>query len=124
VTRPSDLPWTSLRSDGALCARGYATAPVPPSEPRPVPDAERVIIVDPRRAPTLPSDRRKSAGARAPDQMKRPEPSNGIELPDRRPLMKTQRVWIEPELIARWQAEADAEAAQAVSLQGSSAPLD
>jgi hypothetical protein len=97
---------------------------VPPSEPRPVPDAERVIIIDPRRAPTLPTDRRKGTGARAPDQMKRPEPSNGIELPDGRPLMKTQRVWIEPELIARWQAEADAEAAQAAPRPESSAPLD
>jgi hypothetical protein len=91
-----------------------------------VPDAERVIIVDPRRAPTLPSDRPKGAGARAPDQMKRPEPSNGIELPDGRPLMKTQRVWIDPALIAQWKAEsaAAAEAAQAAPRPESSAPLD
>jgi hypothetical protein len=94
-------------------------APVPPSEPGPVPDEERVVIVDPRRAPTLPSDRRKGAGARAPDQMRRPEPSNGIELPDARPLMKTQRVWIDPELIAQWRAEAELTASQ----QENSAPL-
>lgn len=101
----ADLPWTSLRSDGALNARGYATASVRPSRPSPVPDAERVVFVDPRRTATTPASQRPGAGPRAPEQSRRPEPSLGIELPDGRPLMKTQRVWIDPELLAKWDAE-------------------
>jgi hypothetical protein len=102
---PQDLPWTSLRSDGALNARGYATASVQPSPPRPVPDAERVVFVDPRRTATTPASHRTGAGPRAPEQLRVPEPSPGIELPDGRPLMKAQRVWIDPELLAQWDAE-------------------
>ena len=101
----SDLPWTSLRSDGALNARGYAMASVRPSQPSPVPDAERVVFVDPRRTATTRASQRPDAGPRAPEQLRRPEPSPGIELPDERPLTKAQRVWIDPELIAQWQAE-------------------
>jgi hypothetical protein len=101
----ADLPWTSLRSDGALNARGYAIASVRPSQPSPVPDAERVVFVDPRRTATTRASRRPSAGPRAPEQVRRPEPPPGIELPDERPLTKAQRVWIDPDLIAQWQAE-------------------
>lgn len=101
----SDLPWTSLRSDGALNARGYATAAVPPARPSPVLEAERILIVDPRRTATLPASQRAGAGPRAPEQLRRPKPSAGIELPDARPLTKAQRVWIDPELLVQWAAE-------------------
>lgn len=105
VIPPRDLPWTSLRSDGAMNARGYATASVPRSRPDPVPEAERVMIVDPHRTVTVPSSRRHGGGPRAPEQVRWPEPSSGIELPDERPLTKAQRVWLDPELVARWKAE-------------------
>lgn len=101
----TEMPWTSLRSDGALSARGYVTTCVQPSRPGPVPDAERVVLVDPRRTATAPTGEQAGAGPRAPEQLRRPEPSPGIELPDGRPLMKAQRVWIDPELLAKWDAE-------------------
>lgn len=111
MSRHSDPAWTSLRSDGALSARGYATAPVPPARPSPVPDAERVVIVDPRRTATTPASQRSGARPRAPDQMQWPEPSTGIELPDDRSPLQTQRVWVDPEVIERWKAEAARETA-------------
>jgi hypothetical protein len=106
MNMPSEPRWTSLRSDGALNARGYVTATVPPAPPIPVPEAERVVIVDPRRTATTPTSERPGGNPRAPEQRLLPEPSTGIELPDGRPLTKAQRVWVDPEVIARWKAEA------------------
>jgi hypothetical protein len=86
---------------------------VRPSPPSPVPEAERVVIVDPRRTATTPTSQQQGGGGpRAPDQLRLPEPSTGIELPDGRPLTKAQRVWVDPEVIERWKAEDRQDAAR------------
>jgi hypothetical protein len=96
-----------LRSDGAATARVYATIAVPETPAAPPVETERVIIIDPRRVPTR-TGPPKSSGPRAQEQMRRAEPKPpGIELPDRRPLMKTQRIWIDAELLEQWEKEED-----------------
>jgi hypothetical protein len=75
-------------------------------------DAARVEIIDPRRAPTLRDDRPRSTGPRDPHQRewRAPKPP-GIELPDGRPIMKAQRIYVDDELLEQWEAEARARTA-------------
>lgn len=97
-----------LWSNGQNEARAYASAEVRRSHPAPVMESERVQIVDPRHTLTLPSGPPCFGSApRNPDQKvwALPRPA-GIELPDRRPATKAQRVVLDPELVAQWRAEA------------------
>jgi len=97
-----------LSSNGEKEARAYAKAEVPPSPPEPVMENERVQIVDPRHTVTLPSPLpRLGRAPRNPEQKAWPIPRPaGIELPDGRPATKAQRVFLDPELVAQWRAEA------------------
>ncbi len=96
-----------IRSNGEPSSRGYVVAVVPPRTAEPVAEDERVIVSDPRRIPTV-TGPPPSSGPRDPNETVWPRPAApGIELPDRRPLNKAQRFWIDPELIARWDREAE-----------------
>jgi hypothetical protein len=97
-----------LISDGRNEARAYAKVVVHSSRPEPSVEMERVQIVDPRLTSTVqlgtPSA---GSGPRNPEQTvwAQPEPP-AVDLPDRLPVTKAQRVFIDPELVARWRAEA------------------
>jgi hypothetical protein len=97
-----------LRSNGENEARAYAEVEVRPSPPERDIEVERVAIVDPRHTSTVRRGaRRAGAGPRNPEQdawPARKPPS--VDLPDGRPATKAQRVMIDPELAARWRAEA------------------
>jgi hypothetical protein len=97
---------TILRSDGGASARAYVEFPVPASAPEPALETARVVLADPTRAPAPPGPPR-GPGPRNPDQAAPPAPRPpGVELPDGLPLMKAQRIWIDPELIEQWEEEA------------------
>jgi hypothetical protein len=97
-----------LCSNGKSEARAYATAGVRLSTPAPEVEIERVQIVNPRHTLTMPSGVPCGGSApRNPEQKVLALPRHpGIELPDRRPATKAQRVFIDPELAAQWRAEA------------------
>jgi hypothetical protein len=95
-----------FQSNGEPVARAYAIVRVPSSVVAPIVELTRVEIVDPRRTATLRSDRPRSPGPREPTQKARPAPKRpGIELPDGRPIMKTQRIFVDPELVEQWEQE-------------------
>jgi hypothetical protein len=100
-----------LRSNGEPAARAHAIATVPPPAAMPLGETERVEITDPRRTPTLRDDRPRGPGPRDPDQKewRAPKPPS-VELPDGRPIMKAQRIYIDDELLEQWAAEARAAA--------------
>jgi hypothetical protein len=98
-----------LCSDGKATARAYVLMGAPLSVPAPSAPAERVLCVDPLRTPTVRRDERPASGPRNPDQRAWPAPeAPAVELPDRRPATKTQRVILDPDLVARWRADARA----------------
>jgi hypothetical protein len=94
-----------LTSDGEPEARAYAEASVPRTQPPPPMPEARVQLVDPHETETL-AGSPASSGPRNPEQMIFPAPKPpGVELPDGRPIMKTQRIIIDPELLAQWDRE-------------------
>ncbi len=96
---------TILRSNGENEVRVHAWVTVRPSRFAPPVEDERVVLVDPRRTETV-SGPVQCSGPRNPEQKVWPAPrAPGIELPDGRPLMKAQRIWIDPELLERWERE-------------------
>ena len=97
-----------FRSNGETSARAYVRLDVPVSRAAPLIEDARVVLVDPHRTETV-SGLPRSSGPRDPQQSAWPAPrSPGIELPDGRPLMKAQRIWIDPDLIEQWEREAAA----------------
>jgi hypothetical protein len=97
-----------LESNGQNEARAYAVVVVPPAHPEPEEDLERVQIVDPRHATTaVTGGAPAGSGPRNPEQ-RSPSPAKPpeIDLPDALPATKAQRVLIDPEVVARWRAEA------------------
>ena len=98
----------TIKSNGEPSARGYAVVEVPPRAPGHPVAMERVVIVRPTQTATR-TGHRTGAGPRDLDQKAWP-PQKGpaIVLPDGRPLTKAQRFWIDPDLFARWDAEAAA----------------
>jgi hypothetical protein len=103
-----------FQSNGEPVLRVYAVFLVKPARPGPPIDVARVEILDPRHATTLRDDRVRGTGPRDPAQKgwrapKRP----GIEMPDGRPIMKTQRFYIDEELLAQWDEEARTAASEA-----------
>jgi hypothetical protein len=99
-----ERPSRMIRSSGELSARGATVVVVAPPVREPAPVAERVILVDPRRTSPC-AGTPAGAGPRRPDQMRWPQRARGVERPDGRPLTKAQRFWIDPDLLARWEAE-------------------
>jgi hypothetical protein len=97
-----------LWSNGKNEARAYAQAEVRRSPHAPAMESERVQIVDPRHTSTMPMGPPCLGSPRNPDQKvwALPQPA-GVELPDRRPATKAQRVFLDPELVAQWRAEAN-----------------
>jgi hypothetical protein len=98
----------TTRSSGQEEARGYVIATVPEQGIASMGPAERVILSDPRRTPTLPViDGLCGSAPRSPDQATwTPSEGTGIELPDGRPMTEAQRVFVDPELIAQWESDA------------------
>jgi hypothetical protein len=96
-----------IGSNGEASLRGYVVATVPRPAAVPAEADERVIVTDPHRTPTV-TGPPLSSGPRDPNERTWPRPETpAIELPDARPLNKAQRFWIDPELIARWDREAE-----------------
>jgi hypothetical protein len=97
-----------LESNGKNEARAYAVVVVRPAHPEPAEEVERVQIVDPRHATTVTGVAPAGSGPRNPQQ-RSPSPAKPpeIDLPDALPATKAQRVLIDPELVARWRAEAE-----------------
>lgn len=95
-----------FQTNGDLAARAYAVGRPPPPIVPPVVEIERVEILDPRRTVTLLSDRPRCPGARDPAQMEwRGVKPLRVELPDGRPIMKAQRVFVDPDLVEQWEQE-------------------
>jgi hypothetical protein len=95
-----------LESHGRNEARAYAVLDVPPARPEPPMAEERVLVVDPRTTSTVRAARAASSPRNA-DQKAWPlPPPPAIDLPDGLPATEAQRVHIDPELVARWRAEA------------------
>ena len=98
----------TTRSSGQDETRGYVIATVPEHATAKMASAERLIVSDPRRTQTLPVlDGLCGSAPRNPDQsMWKPSEGSGIDLPDGRPMTEVQRVYVDPELVVRWEAEA------------------
>jgi hypothetical protein len=97
----------TLRSNGEPEARAYAVIDVPADTPPPPAEPDRVVVADPRRVPTV-TGPPKCSGPRDPDRKTPPAPKPpSVELPDARPLTKAQRVWIDPDLLERWERDED-----------------
>jgi hypothetical protein len=98
----------TLTSNGSNEARAHAVVLVRPSRPEPAVAIDRVQIVDPRHTSTVrlgPASA--GSGPRNPEQtMWAPPELPAIDLPDGLPATKAQRVFISPELVASWRAEA------------------
>ena len=112
MSRADDaLRWSkgTTLSSGQDEARGYVIATMPDHAVAKTEAVERVIVIDPRRAPTLPGiSGRCGSTPRSPEQTRwKPSEGTGIELPDGLPLTEVQRVFVDPELIARWKTEAE-----------------
>jgi hypothetical protein len=106
---PSFAARGTLCTAGELQATGYAVIRPSAASSRsraPETHAARVVIVDPRWTETRAEPMVRSQ-PRNPDQKIWPPPAPGIELPDRRPLTKAQRIWIDPDLLAQWNQEAE-----------------
>jgi hypothetical protein len=103
-----------LCSNGALAAKVHASVIVRPSAPEPPHPAERVELGHPRRVPTARSGSpRGDLGPRVPEQRTLvPAESPAVDLPDDRSAREAQRVFIDPELAAKWRAEATQDARQ------------
>ncbi len=99
-----------VHSNGKNEARAYAVVAVRASRPEPTIEVERVQIVDPRHTSTVQlSTSPAGAGPRNLEQTAWPTPEPpAIDLPDRLPPTKAQRVFLDPALVARWRAEAAA----------------
>jgi len=102
---------TMLRSNGETSLAVYLAphvSPAPALMPRAVDEGagERVTIADPRTTKTV-ELRALSLrpGPRNPEQRTLRPREPRVELPDRRPLTRAQRVIVPPELIARWRRE-------------------
>jgi hypothetical protein len=97
-----------LRSNGQAEARVYGIFPVPlPARPPSSVASSRVELLRPSDTATLPREVAPKAGPRNPEQMRLHPPSTELlELPDHLPMTTAQRVYVAPELIAKWRAEA------------------
>jgi len=100
-----------LTSNGRAEARAYGIFPLPiapkPSSPTGLP---RVELLGPSDTATLPREAAPSHGPRNPEQTRlRPPETKLLELPDNLPMTVAQRVYVAPELIARWRAEASSD---------------
>lgn len=88
-----------FRSNGEPAAYAHAVVSLQPRPVAPLVELARVEILDPRRTATLRADRPRGAGPRDPGQKQwHAQRPPGVELPDRRPIMRTQRFFIDPEL--------------------------
>ena len=98
---------TIISSNGEPFARGYAVAHVRPISAEPsVPD-ERIVLVPPTQTPTR-SGPVVRAGPRDAQQTTWPPPKAlAVVLLDGRPPTKAQRFWIDGDLLAKWDAEAE-----------------
>ncbi len=95
----------TLRSNGEASARGYACVTVAARSVEPPIEPDRVVLVWPRRVRRAHAAQ-PATGPRNPDQRTpHPRKAPAIELPDGRPLTKTQHFWIDPEQIAVWDDE-------------------
>jgi hypothetical protein len=106
------MPRSIVASNGQSEARAYLVVDVPPPGPEPALALERVQILDPRQTSTLVNGAvRAGSGPRNPEQrdVSLPKPP-GVELPDGLPATKAQRIFLDPEVVARWRAEAAEEA--------------
>jgi hypothetical protein len=96
----------TFQTNGEPTARAYAIVRVPSPIAAPLVELARVEIVDPRRTVTLRVDRPRGPGPRDPAQKEwRGAKRLRVELPDGRPILKTQRVFVDPELIEQWEQE-------------------
>jgi hypothetical protein len=90
---------------------------------QPTVESARVQIVSPTGLPAPGAARVKGAGPRNPDQRTLPVPKGpGIELPDGRPVMKAQRIWIDPELLMKWEEEHRREATERATTRPATEP--
>ena len=96
----------TFQTNGEPVARAYAIVRVPSPIVAPLVELARVEILDPRRTVTLRVDRPQGPGPRDPAQHAwRGAKRLRIELPDGRPILKTQRVFVDPELVEQWEQE-------------------
>ncbi|APR86126.1 hypothetical protein A7982_12299 [Minicystis rosea] len=84
-----------LCSDGKASARVFTVLALPAAGPKPRDELTRVLFTPPpdvpRRAAPV-----QSSGPRQPDQVRRQEPRPGIEFPDNRSALSTQRFIVDP----------------------------
>jgi hypothetical protein len=107
ITEPMPTGTTIIKTNGDPFARAYALVEVRPGAPEPGVPLERVLLIRPTQTVTR-TGARAGAGPRAPHQRAwPPEKGAAVVLPDGRPLTKAQRFWIDPDLFARWDAEAE-----------------
>jgi hypothetical protein len=96
----------TFQTNGEPVARAYAIVRVPSPIAAPLVELARVEILDPRRTVTLRADRPQRPGPRDPAQNEwRGAKRLRVELPDGRPILKTQRVFVDPELVEQWEQE-------------------
>jgi hypothetical protein len=96
----------TFQTNGESIARAYAIVRVPSPIAAPLVELARVEIVDPRRTVTLRVDRPQGLGPRDPAQNEwRGAKRLRVELPDGRPILKTQRIFVDPELVEQWEQE-------------------
>lgn len=82
----------------------------------PAVESARVQLLNPAEVPAPGDARVKGAGPRNPDQRTAPVAKGPcVELPDGRPVMKAQRIWIDPELLLKWEEEHRREAAKSAT---------
>jgi len=98
---------TTIKSNGEPFARGYAVAHVRPSSAEPSAPDKRIVLVPPTQTPTR-SGPGMGTGPRDAQQTTWPPPrALAVELLDGRPPTKAQRFWIDGDLLAQWDAEAE-----------------
>ena len=98
---------TTIKSNGEPFARGYAVAHVRPSSAEPSAPDKRIVLVPPTQTPTR-SGPGMGTGPRDAQQTTWPPPKAlAVELLDGRPPTKAQRFWIDGDLLAQWDAEAE-----------------
>src|SRR5580693_5916640 len=92
-TTPEPKPAAVLKTGGEDSARAYVAGELPEQAEHPTVELERVKLVPPTQTPTVRlADLPKRAGPRAPDQMAPPRRKGPIDLPEGRPLTKTQTI--------------------------------